>query len=152
MKKLLVVLAAMAFLMVSATVALADTQDVGVSANIAGTCQFISAAPVEFGPLDQTSSADATAAGSVSFWCTNNALYTLTDEDGLGEDGAFSGTLIGSGSDTITYSLLYNNTSGSGSGKTTPIVSTINGTILNAAYIDVEAGSYTETVTFTIAP
>ena len=142
MKKLMVVLMAMAFLMVSATVALAgDTQDVTVTAQITGTCMFNSAGDVDFGALDQSSAIDSTASGSLEFWCTKSATYTLGDETNSGVgDGAFSGSMSNGGTGTIAYALAYNNYTGSGAGKTAPITSTINGTILNADYVDAEAG------------
>jgi spore coat protein U-like protein len=151
MKKLVVfVLAVM--MMAMAGVAMAATQDVTISANIIGTCRFDSTAPVAFGQLDQTAATDETASGSVVFWCTKNAAYTLSDEANVGTaDGTFSGTLV-SGPDTIPYILSYNNTSGSGLGKTSLITSTINGTIANVDYVNAAAGNYTDIVTFTITP
>lgn len=150
MKKLMVVLTAMAFLMVSATVALADTQDVEVTAKITGTCQFNSAVDVAFGTLDQTVTDNAEATGSVIFWCTKNTNYTLSDSKG-GSDGSLSSTMS-NGSESISYSLTYSNYSGAGAGKTSPITSALAGTILNADYVDAEAGDYSDTITFTIAP
>lgn len=154
MKKFMVILAAMAIFISLSSVAMAgDTQDVLVTAQITGTCQFNSAIDVAFGTLDQTSAADATATGSVVFWCTKNATFLLSDEANSGvEDGAFSGTMSNGTGGTIAYTLAYDNTSGSGQGKTSPITSTITGTIANADYVDAEAGNYTDTVTFTIAP
>ena len=134
--------------------ALAATQNLNVSARVVGHCAFNSASDVDFGALDQTSADNATAAGNLVFWCTKNASYTLGDETNptVG-DGTFSGTLLaGTSTDTIDYTLAYTNTTGSGAGKTSPITSVISATILNAAYVDVDADTYTDTVTFTITP
>ena len=151
MKKLLLLVVAM-IILAMAGVAMAANQDVTISANIVGTCQFDSTTAVAFGPLDQTVGTDATASGSVVFWCTKNALYTLSDEANVGTaDGTFNGTLV-SGPDNIPYTLSYNNTSGAGLGKTSLITSTISGTIANGDYVNAAAGNYTDTVTFTITP
>lgn len=151
MKKLIVAVMAIAILAMAGVAMAADTASVDVSATVVGTCKFNSNAEVAFGILDQTSSADATAVGNVVFWCTKNSVYTLGDEaNPLVGDGAFSGTLTGP--ETIAYTLSYNNYSGSGAGKTSPITSTIGGTIANANYVNAAAGSYTDIVTFTINP
>jgi spore coat protein U-like protein len=130
----------------------AGTTTVNVSANIVGTCQFSTTPTLAFGALDQTSSSDATATGTLSFWCTKGAPYILSDaaNPGVG-DGSYSGT-ISNGTDNITYSISYNNETGNGNGKTSPINSTLNATILNTDYVDVSAGAYAGTVQFTIAP
>lgn len=143
---------ALIFLAVLAGSALAATQNVQVSAEVIGTCRFNSAADVDFGVLDQTVTADATAAGSLEFWCTSNTNYTLSDEANVGTaDGNFDGTLA-SGGDSIPYNLSYTNTSGPGTGKNAPITSVITGTIANADYVDAPTGVYNDTVTFTITP
>jgi spore coat protein U-like protein len=101
--------------------------------------------------IDQTVGTDATATGNVVFWCTNGTPYTLGDEaNPLVGDGAFSGTLVGP--DNIPYTLSYNNVTGTGAGKNSPITSTISGTIANADYVNASAGNYSDTVTFTVNP
>ena len=152
MKKF-VIIAGMALVVLTiAGTVLAATTNVAVSANIVGTCQFNSTPALGFGQLDQTSSADATASGSLVFWCTTGTAYTLGDETNPGTgDGAFSGTMV-DGGNSIPYSITYNSFTGSGTGKTTPITSTLNATIVNAQYVDKPEGNYSDTVTFTIAP
>ena len=131
---------------------MAATTSVNVTANIVGTCQFSSTPTLAFGALDQTVAGDATASGSLIFWCTTGTSYTLSDpvNPGIG-DGAYSGT-IASGGNTLPFSISYNNYSGSGTGKNTPITSTLNATIVNAQYVDAPEGNYSGSVTFTIAP
>ena len=127
-------------------------QNLKVSAQVVGTCRFDSAADIDFGTLDQTATADETATGSLVFWCTKNASYTLGDEaNPTVADGIFSGTLAGA-NDTIPYDLTYTNYSGQGTGKTSPITSVVTATILNDDYIDVEVDNYADTVTFTVTP
>jgi spore coat protein U-like protein len=129
--------------------AAAATTTVNVSANITGTCRFNSTPTLAFGALDQTSAAAATASGALSFWCTKNSAYTLTDPDAAA--AAYAGT-ISNGTDSIPYSIVYNNDTGSGGGKTVPVISTLNASIANADYVDAPAGNYTGNVVFTIAP
>jgi hypothetical protein len=137
-----------------ASSALAADQNLNVSANVVGHCAFNPGTDVDFGDLVQTSAANATATGNLTFWCTRNANYTLSDQANATEgDGTFSGTLTSlATTDTIPYTLNYDNYSGSGDGKTSPITSTISATILNVNYVDVAAATYTEVVTFTITP
>src|SRR4030067_3544344 len=66
------------------------TTTVNVSANITGTCQFSTTPTLAFGALDQNSSSDATAAGTLTFWCTKGAASTLSGA--LGSSGTYAGT------------------------------------------------------------
>jgi spore coat protein U-like protein len=134
--------------------ALAATQDLTVSAKVIGTCQFTAKSNISFPDIYANSNADATAEGSLTFWCTKNATYDLTDEaNSTVTDGSFTGTLSGAtATDSIPYQLTYTNSSGSGAGKTSPITSVVTATILNADYVDAEADTYSDTVTFTVTP
>jgi spore coat protein U-like protein len=144
-------LALVSFILLAGS-ALAATQDLTVSAQVVGTCRFERATDIDFGDLDQTATTDETATGSLVFWCTKNANYILGDEaNSAVGDGSFSGELA-KGSEKIAYSLSYDNHSGNGAGKTSPITSTITATILNADYVNVPAGKYNDTVTFTLTP
>lgn len=148
------VLTTLILLTLLACSALAATQDLTVSATVTGTCRFDSASNVNFGTLDQSATANATATGDLVFWCTKGTLYTLGDETNpTVADGSFSGTLIGAGtSDTIAYTLAYTNISGTGGGKTAPTSSVVTATILNNDYVNVSADTYSDTVTFTVTP
>jgi spore coat protein U-like protein len=132
----------------------ADTATVGVSATVVGTCKFNSGGTIAF-TLDPTSGADAT--GTVTnpaFWCTKNASYTVSDDDGLYETGVGSRRMQHATTTTefIPYSFAYTAT-GSGTGKTTPITLTLTGaTVANANFVNAAAGSYADTVTLSITP
>lgn len=135
----------------SAGNAMAATTDVSVTATITGTCRF-NAAPTLNLTLDQSLTTDATGTGNLTFWCTNGTAYTLGDEaNPLVGDGAFSGTLV-AGLNNIPYSIAYTNYTGVGAGKTTAITSALTATVVNADYVNKPAGTYTDTVTFTITP
>lgn len=127
----------------------AATTTVNVSASITGTCKFNATPTLAFGTLDQTSAADATTSGSLTFWCTKDSGYALVDPDAA--VGSYAGT-IADGANTIPYSITYNNDTGSGGGKTAPITSTLSATIANANYVDAPAGNYSGSVLFTITP
>jgi spore coat protein U-like protein len=153
MKKVMIVVAVIMMVGAIGGIAFAGgTTTVNVSANITGTCQFSTTPTLAFGALDQNSSSDATAAGTLTFWCTKGVAYTLSDpvNPGVG-DGTYAGT-ISNGTDSIAYSIAYTNATGGGAGKTSPIASALTATILNANYVDVSAGAYAGTVQFTIAP
>ena len=151
MKTLSLSLISIVLLAILAGNALAATQDLTVSAKVIGTCQFTDKSNVSFPDIYANSDGDATAAGSLTFWCTKNSDYILGDETNPTEgDGSFSGTL--SGPESIPYELKYINYIGAGQGRGTPITSTITATILNANYINKPAGDYSDTVTFTVTP
>ena len=85
------------------------------------------------------------------FWCTKNASYTITDDNGLNESGTTYQMKHASLADVIPYSFVYTAT-GTGSGPGTPITMNITSTVLSADYLNVAAGSYSDTVTLTINP
>ncbi len=127
----------------------ADTQTVTVSATVVGTCQFNSGGSISF-TLDP--SVGGNVNGTVTqpqFWCTKNASYTISDDDGLNESGTTH--RLSNGTDFIPYSFSYTAT-GTGNGKTSPITMDITSTILEADYINAPAGVYNDTVTLTINP
>jgi len=69
----------MAILMMASGLALADTANVDVTANIKGVCRIESIQSVDFGDLEQgTTAADKTAPGAVNYWCTKGVAYTVT--------------------------------------------------------------------------
>lgn len=146
--KLLVALAAMAF----AGVAGAETIGVGVSANVLGKCKFDTSADAVFGDLDPMAPAAQTATGSVTFWCTNGTSYTLTSNNGANASGVQKRLKGPGATDFINYTLALASGSGTGSGKSTAITVNANASLAGAAYQDAVAGSYSDTVTVTIAP
>ena len=132
-----------------------DTNTVTVSANVVGTCMFDSAtSTLAFGALDPTSGSDVSTSTSTTFWCTKNAPYSITDDDGEHELVANQNRMENTttAGEFIPYSFSYNPTSGNGSGRTTPITLTISGTVTFTDYQNVAAGGYSDTVVLTIAP
>src|SRR3989304_5529941 len=131
----------------------ADSNTVTVTANVVGTCKFNSAtSTLAFGGLDPSSGSDVNASTSTTFWCTKNATYSVTDDDGLYETGANANRMRHATTLTeyVPYSFSYNPTTGSGLGRTSRITLTIDGTVTFANYQNAAAGDYADTVVVSI--
>jgi spore coat protein U-like protein len=155
MVKRIILIIAIAMIAFSGVALAADTNTVTVTANVVGTCKFTSAtSTLAFGALDPSSALDGSATTTTTFWCTKNASYGITDDDGLYETGANQNRMRNTVTLTefIPYSISYGPASGAGLGKTLPITLTMNGTINNADYVNVASGDYSDTVVLTIAP
>ena len=152
MKKAIVILAAMAILFVSGTAAVAaDTANVAVNATVVGACKFNSGGTIDF-TLDPSIGGDVNGAVTQpQFWCTKNASYTITDDNGQNEVGTTHRMKHASLSEFIEYTFTYTAT-GTGAGKNSPITMNIASTVAEAQYANASAGSYSDTVTLTINP
>jgi spore coat protein U-like protein len=138
-----------------------NTNTLQVTATITGTCNFSAAnnaggnATLAFGTLDQTLASDATATQtSLSYWCTNGtAVGNITANNGQNSGSCGGSRCLSNGTDYIPYTLTFTDPSGTlGTGKTSPLTVTFDGSIANADYVDAEAGSYSDLVTLTITP
>jgi spore coat protein U-like protein len=132
-----------------------DTNTVTVTANVVGTCKFNSAtSTLAFGSLDPSGSGDKTATASPTFWCTKNASYSITDDDGLHELAANGNRMQNTTApaEFLPYTFSYNPASGTGTGRTTPITLNISGTVAFADYQNAAVGDYADTVVLTITP
>jgi spore coat protein U-like protein len=129
-----------------------DTTTVSVGATVVGACQFNSGGSVDFGNLDPAVGGNAT--GTVTqpeFWCTKNASWSISDDDGLNESGAIQRMKHATLTEYIPYSFSYT-ASGSGNGPTSPITMDISASVVEADYLNASAGDYSDTVTLTITP
>jgi len=153
MKKLFAVLFAVALLGVGVAASAADTTTLAVSGTVVGTCKFTGTSGISFS-LDPSSSAAATAAGSVTYWCTRGQVGTLTVGNGQhGTSPIYNLQSTGTPADQVRYSLAPLTDSYTGQGKSTPRVLAITGTVANVDYINAAAHSdYTDSVTVTISP
>jgi spore coat protein U-like protein len=156
MKKLILLVAAMA-LMISGGVAIAvDTATVTVSAIIPDTCRFTSpTAALSFGVLDQATAPAVSAGTNLSFWCTNGASYTITDDDGLYETAPNANRMRSTTlavPEFIPYTLTYTPNAGTGLGPANPIALNITGNVAAGTYASNTADVYNDTVTLTINP
>lgn len=152
MKKVLGLAMVLGLVLLTGVAFAADTNTLTVQANIVGTCKFSTAtSTLNFGALDPSSASDASASTTVNFWCTKNASYTVTDNNGSNYL-APNRRMKDAGTDYIPYGLTYSPATGSGSGKTTPITLTLTGTVVNANYVNAPVGNYSDTVILSIAP
>jgi hypothetical protein len=153
--KRIILIVAIAMITFSGAAVAADSNTVTVTANVIGTCKFDSAtSTLAFGALDPSSALDASTSTTVDFWCTRNANYSIGDDDGLHETGVDQNRMQNTADATeyIPYSFSYNPASGSGSGPSIPITLTMDGSILNADYVDAAEGDYSDTIVLSIAP
>ena len=127
------------------------TATVAVSGNVVGTCKFNSGGSISF-TLDPATGGDVN--GTVTqpeFWCTKNATYAISDDNGLNESGTTHRMKHLTEADLIPYTFTYT-ASGPGGGKSSPITMNIASTVVEADYVNASAGSYSDTVTLTITP
>lgn len=161
MKKVLMLLVA-ATLVAMAGSAMADTATIAVSAQVRGTCRFTNISAISFGDLPFDAAGNASGiltpvTGSASFWCTNGASYTITD------DGGQYGAVLPAGfkmrSDTVvpreyiayTFAVTSGNTTGTGDGPSNPITLNYEATV-PASYTNNTPDAYSDTITLTITP
>ncbi len=153
MKKLILVVAALGLLAAEGPALASSTNTLSVSATVNSTCVFNSGtSTLNFGALDPTSAANATAAASPTFWCTKGATYSVANDNGLHSSG--STIRMQNATDLtqfIPYTLAYTNT-GTGLGKNTPVTLNVTGTIQNADYVNAGAGNYADSVVLTVTP
>jgi spore coat protein U-like protein len=153
MKKFFIIVISIAFTIVAGNAAAADSNTLTVAASVTGTCRFSSGtSTLNFGALDQSSAADASATGNTQFWCTRNATYTVGANNGLYFDTTRRMRHASENTEFIPYNLTFTPTAGTGSGKTSPITLNLSGTITNANYVNAVAGNYADTVTLSITP
>jgi spore coat protein U-like protein len=156
MRKILVAAMVLGMLAMAGAAWAADTATVNVNAVVTGTCQFLTDGSIDFA-LDPSSGAGGPAVDVVgtvtqpTFWCTKNATWSITDDNGGNEIGTTHNMKHTTEPDLIPYSFTYA-TSGIGAGRTTPITMNISSTVLGPDYEDKSAGDYSDTVTLTVNP
>ena len=151
MKRLFILLAAIGLLAAASGAMAADTASVAVSATVTGTCKFNSGGTLSFTLDPSTGGAVTGTVSQPAFWCTKGASYTLSDDDGLNPSGTTHRMKHATLNEYIPYSFTYT-TSGTGLGNGNPVTMDIASTVVEADYMDVPAGSYSDTVTMTINP
>jgi spore coat protein U-like protein len=149
----------LAFVLATAAgAALADTANVDVTANIRGVCRIESIQSVDFGDLEQgTTAADKTAAGAVNYWCTKGVAYTVTLGPGANPAGAvrqMKGTATTNSAELLKYELISQSpTTGLiGRGPQTPEALALQGTVRGADYNILSVGGFRDTVVITVTP
>jgi spore coat protein U-like protein len=153
MKKLVGLMIVLGLVLVLSGAAMAgDSTNVAVSANVVGTCKFLTGGIMAFGDLDPSSGVNKNAlVTQPTFWCTKGASYTIADDKGLYESGTTFRVKHASLAEYIPYTFTYT-TTGTGNGPGSTLTMNIAGTITFADYQNSSAGSYADTVTLTITP
>jgi spore coat protein U-like protein len=158
MKKVLMVMVAVALVAMAGVSWAASTTNLTVNATVVGTCKFSGTEPtLAFGDLDPTLDTEKTATVDVEFWCTKGYVpeptFAATDGIGLGE----TRYMTRSGpppADTIPYTIdsfiLDGGTNQGPSGIRRNV--TIRGTVPAGSYSDKTSGDYSNTVTIGINP
>jgi spore coat protein U-like protein len=147
-----------AVLAMAAGAAWADTANIDVTANIKGVCRIESIQSVDFGDLEQgTTAADKQAAGAVNYWCTKGVPYTITLGIGLNPAGVvrqMKGTASTNSAELLKYDLIAQSpTTGLiGRGPATPEALALQGTVLGADYNILSVGGFKDTVIITVTP
>jgi spore coat protein U-like protein len=137
----------------------ADSGTLAVSAVVLSrnSCRFVTTSwAIDFGTIDPSSGANATASVSASFVCRGSsasATYSIVADDGLYSPGAGSRRMRHGTATTqyMAYSLALTPASATVPKNTTQSV-TMTGTITPAQFGDAIAGSYSDTVGITLSP
>lgn len=136
----------------AAFAAAGSTQSLTVNATVSGAC-LMSAIPSMNFTLDPTVGTNQTATTTVQYKCTNGVTPATFTVGGSGT-GSYSGSLA-NGAALMPYTLAWTapTTAGSGLGSgVTPISVLLTGTILGTDYVNAAAGTYTQTISVTVAP
>ena len=82
----------------------ADTAELGVSAEVAGTCNVTTTA-VDFGTVDVTSGLNDDATGGISVVCTAGTAWAAAADAGDGSGATVTARKMTSGTDLLNYGL-----------------------------------------------
>lgn len=134
----------------------ADTS-VDVRANIKGTCVIDSVTLIDFGDLEQgTTAPDRNQAGSVKYWCSKGLVYTVTMGNGNNASGSqrrMKGVAPTNSSEFLAYDLTSDApASATGAGPGALATLTLTATVRGADYNALSVGQLMDTVVVTIAP
>jgi len=149
-------------LIVAGQAAAGGTHVITVSASVTGTCVVnTTTSTLAFGALDPAAGGTVSATWSGgTFRCTNGTPYTVSSDDGLWESssgGANNRMKLSTATDcsVATNCIRYtlgSVTTGTGAGMTTNISFGVTGSTALADYQNAKQGSYSDTVTLTVAP
>lgn len=131
----------------------ADSNNIAVSTTVIQVCKFNSATSSLSFVMNPAVATNATASTSLTYWCTKGTNAAVTNNTGLhaaGPNNRMRHTTILTS--FIPYTLTLVGGTQMGQGKTVPLTLTINGTVLNASFINSDVGTYGDTVSITISP
>ena len=134
------------------TLAQAATSTVPVTANVVGTCKFLTAGAVNFVLDPSTTTAATGAVTAPTFWCTKGSTYSIGADNGANASGTQKQMKNTSTTELIKYSLGISTPTGTGSGPATAITLALTASVANVDFIGASAGSYADSVVLTITP
>ena len=137
--------------------AVAADASVDVRANIKGTCVIDQVTPIDFGDLEQgTTAPDRTVPGTVRYWCSKGLVFTITTGNGNNASGTqrrMKGVATTNSTEFLAYTLSPDvPASGTGAGPATLMTLTLTGSVRGADYNALSVGQFLDTVVVTIAP
>jgi spore coat protein U-like protein len=135
----------------------ADQARMDVNAELIGICKVDSMTPIDFGDLEQGSTApDRVAPGSVRYWCSKGQRYTIKLDDGANPQAVGARRMKGQASTNSTeylpYELRPRRESGTGLGPQAPEVFEMEAEVKGRDYNTLSVGGFLDTVVVTISP
>jgi len=135
----------------------ADQARLDVNAELIGTCKIDQVTPIDFGDLEQGSTApDRIAPGSVRYWCSQGLRYTVKVNDGANAQSVGGRRMKGQAStnaaEYLAYDLRPGRESGTGLGPNTPELFEMDAEVKGRDYNTLSVGGFLETVIVTISP
>lgn len=135
--------------------------NLNASATIEPMCQTLTAGELAFGTYNPLADTDTEATAEVTVNCTKGTTVTLALDAGSTTGADYSQRLLGNGDETLNYNLFSsadhsqvlddtNTLSDSGAGLTSALTFTVFG-MIPKGQLDVAPGSYTDSVTLTVA-
>ena len=135
----------------------ADQANMDVGAELIGTCKIDQVTPIDFGDLEQGSTApDRIMVGSVRYWCSKGQRYTMKTDGGANAEGVGKWRMKGQASTNATeylpYDLRPRRESGTGLGPQAPELFELEAEVKGRDYNALSVGGFLDTVTVTISP
>ena len=137
--------------------AAAADASVDVRANIKGTCVIDLVTMIDFGDLEQgTTAPDRTAPGTVRYWCSKGLAFTITTGNGNNASGTqrrMKGVATTNSTEFLPYTLTSDApASGTGAGAAAPATVTFTAGVKGTDYNVLSVGQLKDTVVVTITP
>jgi len=128
-----------------------------VNVELIGICKINAATPIDFGDLEQgTTAPDRLAPGSVRFWCSKGLRYTLKLDDGANALAVGSrrmkGQAAANSTEYLPYELRPRRESGTGLGPQNPEIFEMEAEVKGRDYNALSTGGFLDTVVVTISP
>jgi spore coat protein U-like protein len=135
----------------------ADQANMGVDAEIIGVCKIDQVTLIDFGDLEQgTTAPNRIAPGSVRYWCSLGLRYTVKVDDGVHAGAVGSRRMKGQAStnstEYLSYDLRPRRDSGTGLGPQAPEVFEMEAEVKGTDYNVLSVGGFLDTVVVTISP